>query len=173
MNTDLSLLKNLKALLLQHKIRPLKKYGQNFLIDKNTIKTIIKTADLSPKDTVLEIGPGCGILTKELAKKVKGVIAVEKDKRMIEVLEYILKDFKNVEIIKKDILEVLRDNPEFLTQNYKVVANLPYHIASLVIKKFLELKHPPSLMVLMVQKEVGERICSQPPKMAKLGVFIY
>ena len=87
-------------------IRPLKRLGQNFLINKRVLKTIIETACLSPEDTVLEIGPGTGVLTLALAERVKKVMAVEKDIRMVEVLKETLKDFKNVEIIQGDILKI-------------------------------------------------------------------
>jgi len=139
-------------------IKPLKRLGQNFLIDKNVVKKVIKAAELHSKDIVLEIGPGIGALTKETAKKAGKIIAVEKDPRMIETLRENLKGFKNIEIINKDILKY---NFQF-SKNYKIVANLPFYITAPVIRKFLESKYPPKEMVLIVQKEVAQRICSKP-----------
>jgi len=172
----------IKNLLKREKIRPKKKLGQNFLISKRILKEIIKSSQLKPNETVLEIGPGLGILTEELAKRVKKVICVEKDSRMVKILKEGLKDLKNVEILKGDILKfsiftVLsqqnfpKGHFQFSKRNYKLVANLPYYITSPVIRMFLETKNPPKLMVLMVQKEVAQRICASPPKMSKLAVF--
>jgi len=149
-------------------IKPSKHLGQNFLIDRNIVKKVIKAANLKSTDIILEIGPGLGALTKELVKKVKQVIACEKDPKMCEILKKTLKDFKNIEIINQDILKY---NFQFL-KNYKVVANLPYYITSPVIRKFLESENPPKEMVLMVQKEVAQRICSAPPKMSILAISV-
>jgi len=166
----------IKSLLEEKELKPIKKMGQHFLISKNVLKKILEASELKSTDAVLEIGPGVGILTREIAKKVKKVIAVEKDGRMVEILEETLKDFNNVEIIPGDIL-----NPETISyirrkfvfrSHYKVVSNLPYNIATEVIKKLLEVEKPPELMVVMIQKEVGERICSKPPKMERLGVLV-
>ncbi len=166
----------IKGLLKEKNIHPSKRMGQNFLLQRTVLGKFIEAAELKPKDVVLEIGPGIGTLTREIAKKVKKVIAVEKDRRMIEILEETLKDFNNVEIIPGDIL-----NPETISyirrkfvfrSHYKVVSNLPYNIATEVIRKLLEVEKPPELMVVMIQKEVGERICSKPPKMERLGVLV-
>ena len=164
--------KYIKSLLKEHQIYPSKRFGQNFLVDKTVFEKIIGAANLSPEDTVLEIGPGIGNLTQELAKKAKRVVAVEKDKKMVEVLKETLKDFKNVEIIQGDILKLPTTNYSLPT-NYKVVANLPYYITSPVIRNFLELPEVrPREIVLMVQREVAERICSKPPKMNLLAVSV-
>jgi len=149
-------------------IKPLKRLGQNFLIDKNVVKKVIKAAELHSKDIVLEIGPGIGALTKEIAKKAGKVTAVEKDPRMVETLRENLKGFKDIEIINKDILKY---NFQF-SKKYKIVANLPFYITAPVTRKFLESKYPPEEMVLIVQKEVAQRICSRPPKMNILAVSV-
>ncbi len=177
----------IKKLLSKKSVRPLKKFGQNFLISKQIFKKIIAAAELSSKDIVLEIGPGVGNLTQILAQKTKKVIAIEKDKKMVEILKETLKEFKNIEIIQGDILKI--DPKNYLpaiawsdsdwqagnlkSKNYKVVANLPYYIVSPVIRKFLELiEVNPQSMVLMVQKEVAQRICAKPPKMNLLAVSV-
>lgn len=159
-------------LLRKYKIRPNKRMGQNFLISKTILREIIKAANLKPSDIILEIGPGLGTLTKELAKKVKKVIAVEKDKKLTDILKKELNNdkIKNIQVINQDILKF--ESASFnLREPYKLVANLPYYITGPVIRMFLESTKPPQLMVLMVQKEVGKRICAQPPKMSKLAVF--
>jgi len=161
----------------KYKIRPNKRMGQNFLISKTVLKKIIKAGNLKSSDIVLEIGPGLGILTKELSKRVKRVIAIEKDKKLADILKKELDNngIKNVKIIQGDILKIgnwkLIENWKLKIENFKVVANLPYYITAPVIRMFLESERPPKLMVLMVQKEVGKRICAKPPKMSKLAVF--
>lgn len=164
-------------------IKPLKKLGQNFLTNRGITEKIIKSADLKPDDVVLEIGPGLGVLTKRLAEKAKKVITVEKDKRLIETLEQELKGYKNVEIINEDILKFnlnsrLRSPRCSFGEaggndsKYKVVANLPFYIASPVIQKFLEAENRPTEMILLVQKEVAQRITAKPPKMSLLAVSV-
>jgi len=185
------MLNELRELLRKYGLKPRKHLGQNFLINKDILSEIIKAADLNKNDTVLEIGPGLGILTKELAKKVKKVIAIEKDEKLVKILKKELSHLKDVEIVEGDILKF---NIQYLVSNkyYKVVANLPYYITSPVIRKFLEEGNPPpstkvstfvktsadrsggrpKLMVLMVQKEVAERICAKPPDMSLLSVAV-
>lgn len=165
-------LRYVKNLLKNYGIRPSKKLGQNFLIDEKAFEKILETAELLKTDTVLEIGPGIGNLTLKLAKKVKKVVAVEKDRKMCEILKKMLQDFnvKNVKIIKGDVLKL---NPKpYTLKPYKIIANLPYYITSPLIRKFLEFKKLPEAMVLMIQKEVGQRICAKPGKMSLLAVSV-
>jgi len=173
----------MKNLLKQYNIRPSKRLGQNFLINKKMLQRIIQAANLSKKDIVLEIGPGSGTLTQELAQRVKKVIAIEKDKRMVEILKDALKDYKNVEIIHGDILKILRDCPSDTvllfqkdcirgTVPYKIVANIPYYLTSPLIRLLLESKNPPQEMVLLIQKEVAQRICAKPGKMSLLAIAV-
>lgn len=162
--------REIRALLQKYSARPVKGLGQRFLIDKKILRKIVEAANLKPENTVLEIGPGIGTLTQKLAQKAKRVIAVEKDRKMVEILKEILKDFKNVEIINKDILRL--DPKPYTLKTYKIVANLPYYITSPVIRKFLESENPPKEMILMVQKEVAQRIAARPPKMSILAVSV-
>ncbi len=165
-----------KSLCLKYGIRPSRRKGQNFLIDKGILKKIIQTATLSSSDVVLEIGPGFGILTKELAKQVKKVVAAEIDKQLAKILRKTFKNNKNVEIIEKDILKI----PDALFNSlkredkgsYKIVANLPYQITSPVLWKFLSKEPKPSLMVLLVQKEVAQRIKALPGEMNLLAILV-
>ncbi len=166
---DLTSVKTIKELLSKYDAQPLKTMGQNFLVNKFVLDKIIIASDVGPKDIVLEIGPGIGTLTKELSKIAEKVIAVEKDKKMVEILKETLENQKNVEVVQGDVL--LTTNYQLPT-HYKVVANLPYYVTSPVIRKFLETKNPPDFMVLMVQKEVAQRICAKPPGMSLLAVSV-
>ena len=171
---DLTSKKTIKELLRKYNIKPSKRLGQNFLIDKSVLRKIIETANLSSKDTILEIGSGLGILTIELAKQAKQVIAVEKDKRMCEILKEVLKDYKNVKIINQDALnyELPASRQGGRVTSYKLIANLPYYITSPVIRKFLETENPPKETILMVQKEVAQRIVAKPLRMNLLAVAV-
>ncbi len=164
--------KNIKEIFAKYKAKPSKGLGQNFLIDKNVLQKVIDSADIKPNDVILEVGPGIGTLTQELAKFAEKVIAVEKDKKMIEILAETLKNYKNIEIIHGDILKINSTNYKLPTTNYKLVANIPYYLTSPLIRKFLESENSPSEMILMLQKEVAQRICSKPPKMSLLAVSV-
>jgi 16S rRNA (adenine1518-N6/adenine1519-N6)-dimethyltransferase len=167
--------------------------GQNFLVDATYLDRIVAAADLTPADTVLEIGPGVGTLTSRLAAQAGHVVAVELDNRLIELLRADFAAQPHVQIVHADILDV--DPPALLAahviegsaaeyvnrdyldrnyfdRNYKVVANLPYYITSLVLRQLLETTAPPSLAVLMVQKEVAERICAPPGDLSLLAVSV-
>lgn len=147
------------------------KLGQNFLTDEGIVKKIIAAADLQPADLVLEIGPGRGILTAALSQKVGSLIAVELDEELAEALHKKLSGAKNVEIINADILKI--NLAEFLKNDrYKVIANIPYYITSKIIRLFLENELPPQEMILMVQKEVAERIAAQPGQMSILAASV-
>lgn len=162
--------KTIKELLLQHGAKPSKFLGQNFLVDSRPLMAIVDAAQLTKKDTVLEIGPGIGTLTQELAKRVKKVVAVEKDRLMEGILQNTLRDYKNIEVIQGDILKLLDHGLPI--KNYKVVANIPYYLTSVLIRKLLEAKIPPTQIFLMVQKEVAQRICAKPPRMSLLAVSV-
>ena len=149
--------------------------GQNFLVDGEVLKKIIAAADLKPSDNVLEIGPGLGVLTEELAEKAGKVIAVEKDDFLAQALKDKIRistepKMQRIQIIHGDALELSTEESGVST--YKLVANIPYNITSLIIRKFLEEKNQPELMVLMVQKEVAERIVAKPGKMSLLSVSV-
>lgn len=170
---DLTSKINLLGLLKKYSAIAKKGMGQYFLIDKSVLMKIIEAADLDPQETVLEIGPGIGVLTQELAKRAKRVIAVEKDQKMVEILKETLKEFKNVEVISGDALKMQNTKYKILDRRYRVVANLPYYITSPVIRKLIEFpENCPSEIVLMVQKEVAQRICAKPPDMNLLAVSV-
>ncbi len=169
-----------KSLCHQYKIRPARRFGQNFLIRKNIYNKIIKAADLTKEDIVLEVGPGFGFLTERLARKVRRVIAIELDKRLTEALSTRMQELKidNVEVINQDVLKFDCFKLKNLFHNhnlnfkYKIVANLPYNITSIFLRKFLENNYRPKLMVLMLQKEVVERIIANPPQMNLLAISV-
>jgi 16S rRNA (adenine1518-N6/adenine1519-N6)-dimethyltransferase len=154
--------------------KPNKLLGQHFLHDKNVLARIIEAANLTKDDIVLEVGPGLGVLTRELAKHAGRVVAVEKDRSLAEILTGQLAEEKidNVEIVANDILEFLKTTNHQLTTNYKVVANIPYYLTSHLIRLLLESENPPRDIVLLIQKEVARRICAKPPEMSLLAVSV-
>jgi 16S rRNA (adenine1518-N6/adenine1519-N6)-dimethyltransferase len=156
-----------------YSINPDKEKGQNFLIEESVYDKIIEVSDLKSDDTVLEVGPGLGFLTFKLAKKTKKVLAVEVDPQLADFLDLNIKskEIDNIELFRKDILKAKGESFSRLGP-YKVVSNLPYNITSVFSRKFLSLKFKPSLMVLMLQKEVAERMVAQPPKMSLLSVSV-
>jgi len=148
--------------------------GQHFLVDEAVLQTIVRAADLTPEAVVVEVGPGLGILTRELASRAGHVIAVELDGRLAALLRESLSPFVNTTVITGDILNT--DTVSLLdcvgAESYKVVANLPYYVASAVLRHFLEASRRPESMVVMVQKEVAEVITAVPGRMSVLSVAV-
>ena len=142
-----------------------KKFGQNFLIDSHVLDKIIRAADISKEDGVLEVGPGIGTMTQYLCENAGRVLCVEIDKALLPILEYTLADYDNVnvingDILKQDIWELARKYND--GKPFKVVANLPYYITTPIIMGFLENDSPISSITVMVQKEVAERMQAEP-----------
>ena len=159
----ISLLNQTKQTLRKYGLRLRKGLGQNLLIDDDILEKIVKAASLAKDDLVLEIGPGLGVLTKRLASLASKVIAVEVDPALVRLLGRELRDYKNVEIIEADILKTDLSNllpPS--SPKLKVVANLPYYITTPVIIRLLEKRDLLENMIIMIQKEVGERILASP-----------
>ncbi|MDR2546820.1 MAG: 16S rRNA (adenine(1518)-N(6)/adenine(1519)-N(6))-dimethyltransferase RsmA [Lachnospiraceae bacterium] len=153
------------ALLHKYNITTRKRYGQNFLINRHSLDKILNIAAIDENDCVLEIGPGIGTLTRELAKRAAKVIAVEIDCSLIPVLQETLAEYDNVVVINEDILKAsLTDmvNTHRSDNNLKIVANLPYYITTPFIMMILESGISFSTMTVMVQKEVAARITSTP-----------
>ncbi len=157
--------------------KPKKRLGQHFLANDHVVECILSAAEVNCGDIVVEVGPGLGVLTRALAKRVAKVIAVELDSKLVRMLRSGLSSFSNIKIIHADILKIvprqlLEDDliTSELTGSYKVVANLPYYITSPVLRHFLEASLKPSMMVVMVQKEVGEAIAATSGKMSLLSV---
>ena len=159
-------------LLRQTGIRPKKRLGQHFLVDEAILDTILVAAELSSEDIVIEIGPGLGVLTAELARRAGKVIAVELDTKLASLLKRKLASVPNVNVINADILKVSPSQLLETKGDYKVVANLPYYITSPILRHFVEASPKPSLMVVMVQKEVGNAIVAGPGEMSLLAVSL-
>jgi 16S rRNA (adenine1518-N6/adenine1519-N6)-dimethyltransferase len=161
-------------------IRPRKGLGQNFLVSPGVLEHILNAAEVKAEDLVLEIGPGLGVLTRALAGRAEKVVAVEVDPELAANLRGQLRECGNIEIVAGDILEL--DVAKLMTEGagtasasattYKVVANIPYNITSAVIRHLLEARVRPALIVLMVQKEVAQRITAAPDEMSLLAVSV-
>lgn len=152
-----------------------KSLGQNFLRSRSALRTIIDAGDIVADDIILEIGPGRGALTEELLKFAGKVIAIEKDRELMESLQS--KFSKEIQENKLDLInaDILDFNPEILSfydLEYKVVANIPYYITGAIIRKFLSTNKQPSKMVLMVQKEVAKRIVANDKKESILSLSV-
>lgn len=170
----MDLLKRTQELCRIYNIKPARSKGQNFLIKEEIYDQIVVAAELKPEDVVLEVGPGLGFLTAKLAKAAGRVIAVELDDKLAEVLYIGLKTqrIENVEIINQDILQLEIENWKLKIGNFNIVANLPYNITSVFLRKILSSEIKPKMMVLMLQKEVAERICAVPGEMSLLAVSV-
>lgn len=152
-----------------------KMYGQNFIIDENIINSIIKSAEIDKDTLVLEIGPGAGSLTYKLSEYSKNVLCYEIDTTLKELLEDNLSECNNVSIIFKDFLKanVLEDIKKYNYKKLYVVANLPYYITTPIIIKFIEDNIPVDKIVVMVQKEVGDRFKAKPNSKDYNSLSIY
>ncbi len=168
---DLTNIRELRNLLYTHHMRPNKSFGQNFLIDRATLQRIIEAAEINAGEQVLELGAGTGVLTRELARHARRVVAVELERDMLSLLAETTRNFANVELIERNLLYV---DPAaiFGTEAYKLVANLPYYITAPTFRHFLESANPPRLLVVMVQYEVAQRIVAAPGDLSLLGVSI-
>ncbi|MBN2086832.1 ribosomal RNA small subunit methyltransferase A [Candidatus Peregrinibacteria bacterium] len=153
------LLDELKTLLQSQNLWAKKGLGQNFLIDEKALNTIVSAADLQSSDNVIEVGPGTGFLTEQLIQKADRVTSVELDRDMVNILEKKFKFADNLKIINSDILNLRTKDYGLRTKQYKVVANIPYYITSPLLKHFLQSESRPTLMVVLVQKEVAEKVC--------------
>jgi 16S rRNA (adenine1518-N6/adenine1519-N6)-dimethyltransferase len=152
-------------------LRLKKSLGQNYLIDSGALRRIIKAAEISKDEDVLEIGPGLGSLTRLLAAGARRVVAVEIDGAMLPPLRKILNSFDNVRIVEGDILDF---DPAQLMEvsGYLVVANIPYYITSAIVRHLVEASTKPSRMILTVQREVAQRICAGPGGMSLLSLSV-
>jgi 16S rRNA (adenine1518-N6/adenine1519-N6)-dimethyltransferase len=162
---------NAAALLKRYNLRAHKGLGQNFLQDPFALEKIVSAAEVQQTDTVLEIGPGLGSLTRYLAVSAKEVVAVELDQNLLPPLKAVLSPYQNVRLIQGDILKL---SPKDLIpeKDYIVVANIPYYITSAVIRHLLEHEPKPRRIVLTIQKEVAQRICANPGDMSLLALSV-
>ena len=168
---DLTNIRELRNFLYAHHIRPNKAFGQNFIVDHSILLRIVEAAEIHVDDQVLELGAGTGVLTRELAKHARRVVAVELEREMLSLLVKTTRNYTNVELLERNLLYV--DPTEvFGSEPYKLVANLPYYITAPTFRHFLESANPPRLFVVMVQYEVAQRIVAGPGDMSLLGVSI-
>lgn len=149
-------------------VRPTRGMGQNFLIDRDALQTIVSAAHLTQSSVVVEVGPGLGVLTWELVQVAGSVTAIELDTRLANRLARVYVESPNLTLVNQDVLQT---DIAALTQHkpYQVVANLPYAITSPVLRHFLESANPPTSMVVLVQREVAQRICAQQGDMSVLA----
>ncbi len=162
---------NAANLLKRHGLRADKSLGQNFLQDPIALEKIASAAEIRPTDSVLEIGPGLGSLTRYLAASAKEVVAVELDGKLLPPLKAVIAPYANVRLIHSDILEL--SPSELVNQpGYLVVANIPYYITSAIIRHLLENTPQPRRIVLTIQKEVADRICATPGDMSLLALSV-
>lgn len=160
--------KDVTALLKKHNLFTKKFLGQNFLVDNEALESIVKAANISSEEEIIEIGPGLGVLTQQLAKRAKKVTSIELDKSLFPVLEETLAEFNNTEVIHQD---ALRFTPP--STPYKVVANIPYNITSPLINHFLQAENKPTSITFLVQKEVAEKVCKKEPDHTVLSLQVY
>ena len=157
----------------RHQIKPKRSLGQNFLVDETILAHIVDAADLMPEDSVLEIGPGLGILTSCLAARARCVVAVELDDHLTDILRSRFAGDPRVSVVHGNILDL--DPVDLILPNglpYKVIANLPYYITSAVLRHVLEARQRPQTAVFMVQEEVAERICAEPGRLSILAISV-
>lgn len=171
---DLTNPATIRLILHEYNLSAQKRLGQHFLVNASVLQDIVQAADLNNTDEVLEIGPGLGVLTRALAQNSQRVVAIEKDSSMVKACRGINFDLANMKVVEGNALAL---NDAFFQEyfprgKYKLVANLPYYLTSAIIRFFLESKYRPTRMVLMVQKEVAERMISQPPSANLLSVAV-
>ncbi len=152
-----------------------KSLGQNFLKSKSVVSAIIDASDITPEEIILEIGPGEGFMTEELLKCSGKVIVVEKDHRLIPVLQEKFKEYTEVgklDVLEKDILNFDIESLKYYKHPYKVIANIPYYITGQILRMFLESDFEPLSMTLLVQKEVAQRILAKDGKESLLSLSV-
>ncbi len=159
-----------RQILDRYGVAPKQSLGQNFLFDEGLLARIAGAADLSPGDEVLEVGPGLGALTRQLAQTAGRVVAVELDGRLLPILRYELEPFANVELVQADILSF--DPAAWFGAPYVMVANVPYYITGAILRHLLESRPRPRRMVMTVQREVADRLTAAPPQMSLLAVSV-
>ena len=155
---------------MQRPARARKSLGQHFLVSGRILGRIVRAAALDPDDVVVEVGPGRGILTKELARRAGRVVAVEVDEALADYLTETLDEYRNVEIVRADAREVEIDSLVPVETPYKLVANLPYYAGSPIVRRFLEAPNKPELIVVMMQREVARNMTAAPGDMSVLSV---
>lgn len=160
----------IKDLFRHYGLKPKDYMGQNFLVDEDALASIVNAGNIKKSDVVLEVGPGLGVLTQQLAQRAKQVIAVEKDRTLIDILNFNMAEFKNFTLYNQDILSFNLNQQ--ISSPYKVVSNIPYYLTSHLFQYFLDQPVPPQVMVFLIQKEVGQRVTARPGEMSVLAVSV-
>jgi len=161
---------HLKSLCTAYGLLPSKQYGQNYLVSEGAIQNIVAAADIHTGDTLVEVGPGFGVLTLALVESGAAVVSFEIEKKLQPYWDTVQSEHANLRVVWGNVLHQF--DAVLLPGAYKVIANLPYQITSQVIRLFLERPNPPTRMVVMVQKEVAERIVAKPGDMSLLAVSV-
>lgn len=167
MTFDLTDLATIKKLLQKHNLWAKKSIGQNFLVSDISLKKIVNAASIISTDHIIEVGPGLGVLTQELARKAARVTSIELDAKLLPVLSETLTEYTNVNILNENALDFIPPQSP-----YKIVANIPYYITSPLINHFLQNENKPTTITLLVQKEVAEKICKLAPDMSVLSLQV-
>ena len=162
MDININKNENIGKILKENSAFPLHAFGQNFIISQKIAQRIVNSARLEKDDFVVEIGSGIGGLTKLLLEKKAKVIAIELDAKLTKILKKAFKEYENLKVVEGDVLRVLNNKFTAKLKKYKIAANIPYKITSPLIRKILALENKPELVLLMVQKEVAERIIAKP-----------
>jgi len=165
MTIDLTSPAQLKDLLNRHGFHARKRFGQNFLVDRNIVNRVLDASDIRPGDAVIEIGPGAGTLTEGIAERGAKVLAIEIDRKLVPVLDEVTASHPNIEIVNADFLGL--DLPGFLEERFdgervKVIGNLPYYVTSPIIARIIESREQIERSILMVQREVADRLQASP-----------
>jgi 16S rRNA (adenine1518-N6/adenine1519-N6)-dimethyltransferase len=162
--------RTVRHLLKTNGIIPRRHWGQNFLVSRALLTHLIAAAGITREDTVLEIGAGLGALTVELAKRAKRVLAIERDPKLCAILQETLASFPTIDLLCEDArtFDIARHIPS--TIRYKLVANLPYGVGTIILRKLLEGQRPPTECIVILQREVAERIAAKPPRLSLLGI---
>lgn len=164
---------SLKVLVDRYHLSPSKHYGQHYLISEGVVRRILDAAELTQEDVIIEIGPGFGVLTLAMAPLVRRVIAFEIEKKLQPYWEEKQRERSNIEMVWGNVLNQFEPKRYTLNpERYKVVANLPYQITSDALRIIFEADPPPESIVVMVQKEVADRMCARPPDMGLLSVAV-
>lgn len=158
-----------RALLRANRIKPSKSMGQNFLTETSVVEEIVDIAEIGEGDLVIEIGPGMGILSRQIISSGATLIGVELDRELATLLRKDLGDQEQFSLVEQDARYI---DPEAITdgKSYQVVANLPYSVATVILRNLMESHHPPTRMTVMVQREVAERMTAEPGDMSLLGL---
>lgn len=160
----------IKDMFRHYQMKPKDYMGQNFLVDEIALDQIVDAGEIKKTDLVVEIGPGLGVLTQQLAKHAKQLISIEKDTTLIDILKFNMTDHKNFTLYNKDVLGF--NFSEEIKGSYKVISNIPYYLTSHLFKYFLAQKNKPERMVFLVQKEVGLRVAAKAGELSVLGVSV-